>query len=226
MSTPKTWESIINDERDKEYFESILAFVEQQRNSGKTVYPPQDQVFSAFDMTPFESVRVVILGQDPYHGANQAHGLAFSVLPGVKIPPSLRNMYKELAQDIEGFEIPSHGYLDSWASQGVLMLNTVLTVEEAKAHSHAKCGWETFTDAIIAELNQRSEPIIFLLWGAHAQKKGQAIDVDKHHVLIAPHPSPLSARRGFFGCQHFSITNKLLSSIDQQPIDWRLPIEL
>ncbi len=226
MSAPKTWESIINDEREKEYFQSVLAFVEQQRSSGKTVYPPQDQVFSAFDMTPFESVRVVILGQDPYHGANQAHGLAFSVLPGVKIPPSLRNMYKELAQDIEGFEIPTHGYLDSWASQGVLMLNTVLTVEEAKAHSHAKCGWETFTDAIIAELNQRSEPIIFLLWGAHAQKKGQAIDAGKHHVLVAPHPSPLSARRGFFGCQHFSITNKLLSSMDQQPIDWRLPAEV
>ncbi|MEZ8311003.1 uracil-DNA glycosylase [Vibrio splendidus] len=226
MSAPKSWESIINDERDKEYFQSVLAFVEQQRNSGKTIYPPQEQVFSAFDMTPFESVRVVILGQDPYHGANQAHGLAFSVLPGVKIPPSLRNMYKELAQDIEGFEIPSHGYLDTWASQGVLMLNTVLTVEEAKAHSHAKCGWETFTDAIIAELNQRSEPIIFLLWGAHAQKKGQAIDADKHHVLTAPHPSPLSAHRGFFGCQHFSTTNKLLSSMDQQPIDWRLSTEL
>ncbi|MEZ8019787.1 uracil-DNA glycosylase [Vibrio splendidus] len=226
MSAPKTWESIINDEREKAYFQSVLAFVEQQRNSGKTIYPPQEQVFSAFDMTPFESVRVVILGQDPYHGANQAHGLAFSVLPGVKIPPSLRNMYKELAQDIEGFEIPNHGYLDSWASQGVLMLNTVLTVEEAKAHSHAKCGWETFTDAIIAELNQRSEPIIFLLWGAHAQKKGQAIDADKHHVLTAPHPSPLSAHRGFFGCQHFSTTNKLLSSMDQQPIDWRLPTEL
>ncbi|MDH5917005.1 uracil-DNA glycosylase [Vibrio splendidus] len=226
MSAPKSWESIINDERDKEYFQSVLAFVEQQRNSGKTIYPPQEQVFSAFDMTPFESVRVVILGQDPYHGANQAHGLAFSVLPGVKIPPSLRNMYKELAQDIEGFEIPSHGYLDTWASQGVLMLNTVLTVEEAKAHSHAKCGWETFTDAIIAELNQRSEPIIFLLWGAHAQKKGQAIDADKHHVLVAPHPSPLSARRGFFGCQHFSMTNELLSSINQQPIDWTLPLVL
>ncbi|WP_135382457.1 uracil-DNA glycosylase [Vibrio tasmaniensis] len=226
MSAPKTWESIINDERDKEYFQSVLAFVEQQRNSGKTVYPPQELVFSAFDMTPFESVRVVILGQDPYHGANQAHGLAFSVLPGVKIPPSLRNMYKELAQEIEGFEIPSHGYLDTWASQGVLMLNTVLTVEEAKAHSHAKCGWETFTDAIIAELNQRSEPIIFLLWGAHAQKKGQAIDADKHHVLVAPHPSPLSAHRGFFGCQHFSMTNELLSSINQQPIDWTLPLAL
>ena len=226
MSAPKSWESIINDERDKEYFQSVLAFVEQQRNSGKTIYPPQEQVFSAFDMTPFESVRVVILGQDPYHGAKQAHGLAFSVLPGVKIPPSLRNMYKELAQDIEGFEIPSHGYLDTWASQGVLMLNTVLTVEEAKAHSHAKCGWETFTDTIIAELNQRSEPIIFLLWGAHAQKKGQAIDADKHHVLTAPHPSPLSAHRGFFGCQHFSTTNKLLSSMDQQPIDWRLSTEL
>ncbi|MEZ9740299.1 uracil-DNA glycosylase [Vibrio splendidus] len=226
MSAPKSWESIINDERDKEYFQGVLAFVEQQRNSGKTIYPPQEQVFSAFDMTPFESVRVVILGQDPYHGAKQAHGLAFSVLPGVKIPPSLRNMYKELAQDIDGFEIPSHGYLDTWASQGVLMLNTVLTVEEAKAHSHAKCGWETFTDAIIAELNQRSEPIIFLLWGAHAQKKGQAIDADKHHVLTAPHPSPLSAHRGFFGCQHFSTTNKLLSSMDQQPIDWRLSTEL
>ncbi|MEZ8630939.1 uracil-DNA glycosylase [Vibrio lentus] len=226
MSAPKTWESIINDEREKAYFQSVLAFVEQQRNSGKTVYPPQEQVFSAFDMTPFESVRVVILGQDPYHGANQAHGLAFSVLPGVKIPPSLRNMYKELAQDIEGFEIPSHGYLDTWASQGVLMLNTVLTVEEAKAHSHAKCGWETFTDTIIAELNQRSEPIIFLLWGAHAQKKGQAIDADKHHVLVASHPSPLSARRGFFGCQHFSMTNELLSSINQQPIDWTLPLAL
>ena len=226
MSAPKTWESIINDERDKEYFQSVLAFVEQQRNSGKTIYPPQEQVFNAFDMTPFESVRVVILGQDPYHGANQAHGLAFSVLPGVKIPPSLRNMYKELAQDIEGFEIPNHGYLDSWASQGVLMLNTVLTVEEAKAHSHAKCGWETFTDAIITELNQRSEPIIFLLWGAHAQKKGQAIDSERHHVLTAPHPSPLSARRGFFGCKHFSMTNKILSSIDQKPIDWRLPTEV
>ncbi|MEZ8111777.1 uracil-DNA glycosylase [Vibrio splendidus] len=226
MSAPKSWESIINDERDKEYFQGVLAFVEQQRNSGKTIYPPQEQVFSAFNMTPFESVRVVILGQDPYHGAKQAHGLAFSVLPGVKIPPSLRNMYKELAQDIDGFEIPSHGYLDTWASQGVLMLNTVLTVEEAKAHSHAKCGWETFTDTIIAELNQRSEPIIFLLWGAHAQKKGQAIDADKHHVLTAPHPSPLSAHRGFFGCQHFSTTNKLLSSMDQQPIDWRLSTEL
>lgn len=226
MSAPKTWESIINDEREKEYFQNVLTFVEQQRNSGKTVYPPQAQVFSAFDMTPFESVRVVILGQDPYHGANQAHGLAFSVLPGVKIPPSLRNMYKELAQDIKGFEAPSHGFLESWASQGVLMLNTVLTVEEAKAHSHAKCGWESFTDAIIAELNQRSEPIIFLLWGAHAQKKGQVIDAKKHHVLVAPHPSPLSARRGFFGCQHFSTTNQLLSSIDQQPIDWRLPTEL
>ena len=226
MSAPKTWESIINDEREKEYFQSVLTFVEQQRNSGKTIYPPQEQVFSAFDMTPFESVRVVILGQDPYHGANQAHGLAFSVLPGVKIPPSLRNMYKELAQDIEGFEIPSHGYLDAWASQGVLMLNTVLTVEEAKAHSHAKCGWEIFTDTIIAELNQRSEPIIFLLWGAHAQKKGQAIDADKHHVLVAPHPSPLSARRGFFGCQHFSMTNELLSSINQEPIDWTLPLML
>lgn len=187
---------------------------------------PKDQVFSAFDMTPFEDVRVVILGQDPYHGAQQAHGLAFSVLPGVKIPPSLRNMYKELADDIEGFVPPTHGYLASWAKQGVLMLNTVLTVEEGKAHSHAKCGWETFTDHIIAQLNERNEPIIFLLWGAHAQKKGQAIDESKHFVLNAPHPSPLSARRGFFGCKHFSRTNELLKSQNLSVIDWRLPFEV
>ncbi|MCG9631877.1 uracil-DNA glycosylase [Vibrio sp. Isolate30] len=226
MSSSQTWQDIIRQQQSQPYFQQINDFVEQQRRDGKVVYPPENQVFSAFDMTPFEDVRVVILGQDPYHGAQQAHGLAFSVLPGVKIPPSLRNMYKELADDIEGFEAPTHGYLESWAQQGVLMLNTVLTVEEGKAHSHAKCGWETFTDHIIAQLNERAEPIVFLLWGAHAQKKGQAIDEKKHFVLSAPHPSPLSARRGFFGCKHFSQTNELLKSQNLPAIDWCLPFDV
>lgn len=226
MSSSQTWQEIIRQQQSQPYFQQINDFVEQQRRDGKVVYPPENQVFSAFDMTPFEDVRVVILGQDPYHGAQQAHGLAFSVLPGVKIPPSLRNMYKELADDIEGFEAPTHGYLESWAQQGVLMLNTVLTVEEGKAHSHAKCGWETFTDHIIAQLNERAEPIVFLLWGAHAQKKGQAIDEKKHFVLSAPHPSPLSARRGFFGCKHFSQTNELLKSQNLPAIDWCLPFDI
>ena len=226
MSSSQTWQEIIRQQQSQSYFQQINDFVEQQRRDGKVVYPPENQVFSAFDMTPFEDVRVVILGQDPYHGAQQAHGLAFSVLPGVKIPPSLRNMYKELADDIEGFEAPTHGYLESWAQQGVLMLNTVLTVEEGKAHSHAKCGWETFTDHIISQLNERAEPIVFLLWGAHAQKKGQAIDENKHFVLSAPHPSPLSARRGFFGCKHFSQTNELLKSQNLPAIDWCLPFDV
>ena len=226
MSSSQTWQEIIRQQQSQPYLQQINDFVEQQRRDGKVVYPPENQVFSAFDMTPFEDVRVVILGQDPYHGAQQAHGLAFSVLPGVKIPPSLRNMYKELADDIEGFEAPTHGYLESWAQQGVLMLNTVLTVEEGKAHSHAKCGWETFTDHIIAQLNERAEPIVFLLWGAHAQKKGQAIDEKKHFVLSAPHPSPLSARRGFFGCKHFSQTNELLKSQNLPAIDWCLPFDI
>jgi uracil-DNA glycosylase len=226
MSSSQTWQEIIRQQQSQPYFQQINDFVEQQRRDGKVVYPPENQVFSAFDMTPFEDVRVVILGQDPYHGAQQAHGLAFSVLPGVKIPPSLRNMYKELADDIEGFEAPTHGYLESWAQQGVLMLNTVLTVEEGKAHSHAKCGWETFTDHIISQLNERAEPIVFLLWGAHAQKKGQAIDEKKHFVLSAPHPSPLSARRGFFGCKHFSQTNELLKSQNLPAIDWCLPFDV
>ena len=225
MNSLNTWETIIDDERSKDYFKEVVAFVENERNTGKVIFPAEEHVFSAFEMTPFKDVKVVIIGQDPYHGPDQAHGLAFSVLPGVKIPPSLRNMYKELQQDIDGFVVPSHGYLNVWASQGVLMLNTVLTVEQGKAHSHAKCGWEIFTDAIVEHLNEREEPIIFLLWGAHAQKKGQAINVEKHYVLTAPHPSPLSARRGFFGCQHFSKVNQILSEGEQPLIDWSLPEE-
>ncbi|MDA0148776.1 uracil-DNA glycosylase [Vibrio sp. LaRot3] len=224
MAESLTWQSIIDNEKQQEYMQQTLAYVAEQREQGKEIYPPEQDVFNAFNATEFDQVKVVILGQDPYHGPNQAHGLCFSVLPGVKTPPSLVNMYKELAQDVDGFDIPSHGYLRSWAEQGVLLLNTVLTVEQGQAHSHAKTtGWEKFTDKMIAEINQHRSGVVFLLWGAHAQKKGQFIDREKHFVLEAPHPSPLSARRGFFGCQHFSKTNQILAEQDLTPIDWRLP---
>ncbi|MGR5093368.1 uracil-DNA glycosylase [Vibrio maritimus] len=221
MMTTLTWQDVIGKEKQQAYLQQTLEFVEQQRGAGKIIYPPASDVFNAFQFTEFADVNVVILGQDPYHGPNQAHGLCFSVLPGVKTPPSLVNMYKELAQDIPEFEIPGHGYLKSWADQGVLLLNTVLTVEQGQAHSHAKLGWETFTDRVIEALNQNSENIIFLLWGAHAQKKGSMIDRQRHHVLTAPHPSPLSARRGFFGCGHFSKTNQLLEELGKPAINWQ-----
>lgn len=221
MNISLTWQDIIQAEQKKEYFTNTLAFVQSERAAGKTVFPPQQDVFNAFDFTPLPDVKVVILGQDPYHGPNQAHGLCFSVLPDIKVPPSLVNMYKELAQDIEGFEIPKHGYLKSWADQGVLLLNTVLTVEQGQAHSHAKSGWETFTDQIIHVLNEQTQGVVFLLWGAHAQKKGKMIDRDRHHVLTSPHPSPLSARRGFFGCQHFSKTNEYLAQQGLSQINWQ-----
>ncbi|MCE7554360.1 uracil-DNA glycosylase [Aliivibrio fischeri] len=215
-----TWNSIISAEKKKTYYQSMSEKIDAQRSLGKSIFPKEDHIFTAFDLTPFHDVKVVILGQDPYHGEGQAHGLSFSVLPGVKIPPSLRNMYKELAEDIPGFTIPEHGYLKTWAEQGVLLLNTVLTVEEAKAHSHAKFGWETFTDAIIKKINEDMEGVIFLLWGAHAQKKGANIDTSRHFILQAPHPSPLSAHRGFFGCKHFSQTNELLRKQNLSEINW------
>lgn len=221
MSHSLTWHDVIGLEKEQEYFQQTLKFVEAERAAGKVIFPPAKDVFNAFRFTEFDDVKVVILGQDPYHGPNQAHGLCFSVLPGVKTPPSLVNMYKELAQDIDGFQIPNHGYLKSWADQGVLLLNTVLTVEQGKAHSHAKTGWETFTDSVIDALNQHRQGVIFLLWGSHAQKKGQMIDRSKHHVLMAPHPSPLSAHRGFLGCKHFSQTNQILKQLGQMPIDWQ-----
>lgn len=221
MSHSLTWHYVIGLEKEQEYFQQTLKFVEAERAAGKVVFPPAKDVFNAFRFTEFDDVKVVILGQDPYHGPNQAHGLCFSVLPGVKTPPSLVNMYKELAQDIDGFQIPNHGYLKSWADQGVLLLNTVLTVEQGKAHSHAKTGWETFTDRVIDALNQHRQGVIFLLWGSHAQKKGQMIDRSKHHVLMAPHPSPLSAHRGFLGCKHFSQTNQILKQLGQMPIYWQ-----
>lgn len=226
MNTSLTWHDVIGVEKQQEYFQQTLSFVEAERAAGKVVFPPASDVFNAFKATEFADVKVVIIGQDPYHGPNQAHGLCFSVLPGIKTPPSLANMYKELAQDIEGFEIPPHGYLQSWAQQGVLLLNTVLTVEQGKAHSHAKSGWETFTDKVIEAINQHQSGIVFLLWGAHAQKKGRFIDRAKHHVLSGPHPSPLSAHRGFFGCGHFSQTNAILASQGQSAIQWQLPIQV
>ncbi len=221
MEQELTWTEVIGKENEQSYFQDMMRFVQQERDDGKIIYPPQHEVFNAFKLTEFSDVKVVILGQDPYHGPNQAHGLCFSVLPGIKSPPSLVNIYKELAQDIEGFEIPDHGYLSSWAQQGVLMLNTVLTVEAGKAHSHAKSGWETFTDAVVAVLNEQKQGVVFLLWGSHAQKKGAMIDRQRHHVLTAPHPSPLSAHRGFFGSGHFSATNQLLQQQGVTPINWQ-----
>lgn len=216
-----TWQQLIEQEQQQPYLRQTLDFVEQERAAGKVIYPPAADVFNAFELTPLNQVKVVILGQDPYHGPNQAHGLSFSVLPGIKVPPSLRNIYKELSTDIPGFIIPEHGYLSSWAKQGVLMVNTVLTVEQGKAHSHAKLGWETFTDKVIKTINDHSQGVVFLLWGSHAQKKGAAIDPNRHHILSAAHPSPLSAYRGFFGCQHFSQTNQLLAQQGKAPIDWK-----
>lgn len=215
-----TWGSVLSVEKEKAYYQSMMSKIKTERGLGKTIFPQEADIFTAFDLTTFNDVKVVILGQDPYHGAGQAHGLSFSVLPGIKIPPSLRNMYKELAQDIDGFIIPDHGYLESWAKQGVLLLNTVLTVEEGKAHSHAKFGWEFFTDAIIQHINAHNDGVVFLLWGAHAQKKGSNIDEHRHSILKAPHPSPLSAHRGFFGCKHFSQTNELLREKNLSEINW------
>lgn len=217
-----TWEELLGQEKQQPYFQQMLEFVESERAAGKTIYPLKKDIFNAFRLTKLDKVKVVILGQDPYHGPNQAHGLSFSVLPQIKPPPSLANIYKELAADIPNFIIPVHGYLQSWAEQGVLLLNTVLTVEQAKAHSHAKIGWEQFTDTVIQQLSEHCSGLVFLLWGSHAQKKGEVIDAQKHHVLKAPHPSPLSAYRGFFGCKHFSKTNEVLKQQDKSPIQWQV----
>lgn len=225
MATYLTWHDVLAQEKQQPYFVNTLQFIAQERAAGKTIYPPQKDVFNAFRFTELHQVKVVILGQDPYHGPNQAHGLSFSVRPGVPAPPSLVNIYKELSTDIPGFDIPGHGFLQSWAEQGVMLLNTVLTVEAGRAHSHANLGWETFTDRVIAALNEKREGIVFLLWGSHAQKKGSIIDRQRHHVLKSPHPSPLSAHRGFLGCKHFSQTNQILEKQGITPIDWtpRLP---
>lgn len=218
----QTWHDALGAEKQQPYFQNILNTVKAERASGQTVYPPAADVFNAFKATEFSQVKVVILGQDPYHGAGQAHGLAFSVRPEVDIPPSLANIYKELATDIEGFHIPNHGYLQHWADQGVLLLNTVLTVRAHQAHSHAALGWEQFTDRVIAQLNEHRRNVVFMLWGSHAQKKGAFIDRSRHLVLSAPHPSPLSAYRGFFGCRHFSQANAYLQQHGLGAVDWQV----
>ena len=216
------WQEVLGPVKRADFFQQLMARIDAERAAGKAIYPPASEVFNAFTLTPLDNVKVVILGQDPYHGPGQAHGLCFSVQSGVKTPPSLVNIYKELAQDIEGFHIPEHGNLTAWAEQGVLLLNAVLTVEQGKAHSHAKWGWETFTDAVIKSVNDTQHGVVFLLWGSHAQKKGQNIDTQKHYVLNAPHPSPLSAHRGFLGCRHFSQTNTLLSQQGKTPVNWQV----
>lgn len=221
IETPN-WPHFLSEQKQQPYMCETLNYVRERRASGHVVFPEQEDVFSAFNTPSFEDIKVVIIGQDPYHGEGQAHGLCFSVQHGIKTPPSLINIYKELAQDVEGFTVPTHGYLMSWANQGVMLLNTVLTVEEGQAHSHKHLGWEQFTDKAINYINDHKEDVVFILWGAHAQKKGKAIDANKHHILKGPHPSPLSAHRGFFGCKHFSKTNQLLSQLGKKPIEWQL----
>jgi uracil-DNA glycosylase len=217
-----SWFDVLPDEFDKPYMVNLKQFLAEQRAEGKTIYPAGSNWFAAFNHTPFDQVKVVILGQDPYHGPNQAHGLCFSVLPGIAIPPSLRNMYQELQTDL-GVTTPDHGCLTHWAQQGVLLLNATLTVEQGNAGAHQGKGWEQFTDRAVQALNEQREGLIFLLWGSHAQKKGAFIDTSKHRVLKAPHPSPLSSYRGFFGCKHFSLANQYLDEQGAKPIDWQLP---
>jgi uracil-DNA glycosylase len=217
-----SWLNVLGGEFDQPYMQQLREFLVQQKGAGRVIYPPSSQWFSAFNSTPFDQVRVVILGQDPYHGPNQAHGLCFSVMPGVKVPPSLMNIYKELQDDL-AVQPPSHGCLTSWAEQGVLLLNATLTVEQANAGAHQGKGWERFTDQAIRALNDQRDGIVFLLWGSYAQKKGAFIDQSRHLVLKSVHPSPLSAYRGFLGCKHFSTANNYLQQRGQLAIDWQLP---
>lgn len=218
----ESWKHRLHPEFAKPYMVQLKAYLKEQYAKGKTIYPRGPEYFAALDLTPFDRTKVVILGQDPYHGPNQAHGLCFSVKPGIEPPPSLINMYKELQADL-GIAPPDHGFLEPWARQGVLLLNAVLTVERGVAGSHAGKGWETFTDRIIAVLGEEREHLAFVLWGSYAQKKGQIIDRKRHLVLASPHPSPLSASRGFFGSRPFSRINQYLQQTGQEPVDWRLP---
>ena len=214
---------MLGGEFDQPYMQQLRQFLQQQKSAGKVIYPPGSQWFAAFNSTPFDQVRVVILGQDPYHGPNQAHGLCFSVVPGVKVPPSLANIYKEQADDLGLVQPPAHGCLTSWAQQGVLLLNATLTVEQADAGAHQGKGWEQFTDSAIRALNDQRRGIVFLLWGSYAQKKGAFIDQSRHLVLKSVHPSPLSAYRGFLGCKHFSATNQYLQQQGQPALTGSCP---
>ena len=216
------WRERLGGEFGQEYMAELKRFLLAERDKGKRIFPKGSEWFRALDLTPLDDVRVVILGQDPYHGAGQAHGLCFSVRHGVQPPPSLINIFKELKNDL-GIAPARHGFLEHWAEQGVLLLNSVLTVEMGRAASHREKGWERFTDAIIREVNARPEPVVFMLWGSYAQKKAAFVDTSKHLVLKATHPSPLSAHAGFFGCRHFSKANAFLESHGRPPIDWALP---
>ncbi|MDO6564833.1 uracil-DNA glycosylase [Amphritea sp. 1_MG-2023] len=221
LDNAPSWQPWLEAEFDKPYMQQLRDFL-QTRAAQKTIYPHSSDWFHALEATPLDQVKVVMIGQDPYHQPDQAHGLCFSVRPGIKTPPSLKNIYKELQTDL-GIAPVSHGYLESWAKQGVLMLNAVLTVEDSQAASHQGKGWELFTDRVIATINQQCEHVVFLLWGSYAQKKGAMIDTQRHLVLKSAHPSPLAAYRGFFGCQHFSQANDYLSLNGRRPIDWQLP---
>ena len=214
------WDEILKDEWEKPYYKKLRAFLKTEYST-RRIFPDMNDIFNALRYTSFEDTKVVILGQDPYHGFGQAHGLCFSVKKGIEPPPSLKNIYKELHDDI-GFQIPAHGELTDWAKQGVLMLNTVLTVRENSANSHKDMGWEIFTDRVISELNNKKTPVVFLLWGSPARKKAEIITNPIHKKLICVHPSPLSAYRGFFGCRHFSSANKILISNGLEPIDWQI----
>lgn len=216
---PDDWQKILQDELGRPYIRKISDFLTAEQKAGQVIYPANDDIFNALRTTDFKNVRVVILGQDPYHGPGQAHGLSFSVKKGVKLPPSLRNIYKEIEAEYGG-KMPKDGDLTGWAKQGVLLLNATLTVREANAGSHQKKGWEDFTDAVIRAINEKHEHVVFMLWGSHAQKKGDFIDRKKHLVLEAPHPSPLSAHRGFLGCGHFKKANEYLESQGRKTIDW------
>src|SRR5687768_13876705 len=214
----ESWQKVLKSEFEKDYFKNLISFVKQE-NASQQVYPPGKQIFHAFEECPFDKVEVVILGQDPYHGPGQANGLAFSVSEGIRTPPSLKNIFKEIKEDL-GKEIPNSGNLERWAEQGVLLLNATLTVRASTAGSHQNKGWETFTDAVIKAISEQKENLVFLLWGAYAQKKGEVIDRNKHLVLMSAHPSPFSADRGFFGCRHFSKANAYLKSKGLKEIDW------
>ncbi len=220
MNLSKGWQEILEKEQSKDYYKNLRAFLLEEYKT-KIIYPPKDKVFTALELTPLEDVKVVILGQDPYHGPNQAHGLAFSVEKGIAVPKSLQNIYKEIHRT-EGHSIPKNGNLESWAKQGVLLLNTVFTVRSGEANSHQKQGWEIFTDELIKAVNQKDTPVIFLLWGRAAISKKELITNPIHKILTTTHPSPLSASRGFTGCGHFQTTNELLINSNQIPIDWKI----
>jgi uracil-DNA glycosylase len=217
-----SWQAVLAAEFNAPYMQNLKSFLRQEKDQQKKIYPHSADWFHALETTPLDEVKVVILGQDPYHQPGQAHGLCFSVKPGVKVPPSLVNIYKELESDL-GVTPVKHGYLESWAKQGVLLLNAVLTVEDSHANAHQGKGWEQFTDKVIETINAQRENVVFMLWGSYAQKKGSVIDPQKHLVLKAPHPSPLSAHRGFLGCRHFSQANDYLVQHGESPINWQLP---